>query len=167
MDFIWTDSLSHNEVEELAQLTLAIIESPASIGFLADTKLDALRQYWQQLDFSHKKLALARDDTGQAVGTIQLNLAAPGNSLHRGEIAKLMVHPQAQGLGVSTTLLQAAISKARELGLSLLVLDTLSDSKAAQIYEHLGWTKAGSIPNYASLPNGDLATTTFFYLELV
>ena len=108
MDFILTDSLSHNEVEELAQLTLAIIESPASIGFLADTKLDALRQYWQQLDFSHKKLALARDDTGQAVGTIQLNLATPGNSLHRGEIAKLMVHPQAQGLGVSTTLLQAA-----------------------------------------------------------
>ena len=166
MDFIWTDSLSHNEVEELAQLTLAIIESPASIGFLADTKLDALRQYWQQLDFSHKKLALARDDTGRAVGTIQLNLATPGNSLHRGEIAKLMVHPQAQGLGVSTTLLQAAISKARELGLSLLVLDTLSDSKAAQIYEHLGWSKAGSIPNYASLPNGELAATTFFYLEL-
>ena len=167
MDFIWTDSLSHNEVEELAQLTLAIIESPASIGFLAGTKLDALRQYWQQLDFSHKKLALARDDTGRTVGTIQLNLATPGNSLHRGEIAKLMVHPQAQGLGVSTTLLKAAISKARELGLSLLVLDTLSDSKAAQIYEHLGWTKAGSIPNYASLPNGKLAATTFFYLELV
>ena len=166
MDFIWTDSLSHNEVEELTQLTLAIIESPASIGFLADTKLDALRQYWQQLDFSHKRLALIRDATGRIVATVQLNLASAGNSSHRGEIAKLMVHPQAQGLGLSKQLLSDAVSLARNLGLSLLVLDTLSDSKAAQIYAHLGWSKAGSIPNYASMPNGDLAATTYYYLEL-
>ena len=167
MHLFWTDTLTAADIKDLAQLMHAIIADAASIGFLANTDLATLKRYWQQLDFSHKKLALVRDDTGHIIGTVQLNLASPGNSLHRGEIAKLMVHPRAQGQGWSKALLQAAIDQARELGLSLLVLDTLSDSKAAQIYAHLGWTKAGSIPNYASLPNGGLAATTFYYLELV
>ena len=162
----WTDALSAADISDLAELLLAIIASPASIGFLADTDFDTAQNYWQQLDFDHKKLALIRDATGRIVATVQLNLASAGNSNHRGEIAKLMVHPQAQGLGLSKQLLSDAVSLARTLGLSLLVLDTLSDSKAAQIYAHLGWSKAGSIPNYASMPNGDLAATTYYYLEL-
>ena len=166
MQTIWTDSLSASDITDLAELLLAIIASPASIGFLADTDLITAKNYWQQLDLSHKKLALIRDDTGHIVATVQLNLASAGNSSHRGEIAKLMVHPQAQGLGLSKQLLLDAVSLARTLGLSLLVLDTLSDSKAAHIYAHLGWTKAGSIPRYASMPNGELADTTYFYLEL-
>ena len=162
----WTDSPSATDINDLAELLLAIIASPASIGFLADTNLETAQNYWQQLDFGQKKLALIRDATGRIVATVQLNLASGGNSSHRGEIAKLMVHPQAQGLGLSKQLLSDAVSLARTLGLSLLVLDTLSDSKAAQIYAHLGWNKAGSIPNYASMPNGDLAATTYYYLEL-
>ena len=167
MQTIWTDSLSASDINDLAELLLAIIASPASIGFLADTNLITAKNYWQQLNLSHKKLALIRDDTGHIVATVQLNLASAGNSSHRGEIAKLMVHPQAQGLGLSKQLLLDTVSLARTLGLSLLVLDTLNDSKAAHIYAHLGWTKAGSIPRYASMPNGELAATTYYYLELV
>ena len=166
MAILWTNTLNSDDLDDLAELLLAIIASPASIGFLADTDFPTARAYWQALDLTHKKLAIVRDDHGRIIATVQLNLASAGNSSHRGEIAKLMVHPQAQGLGLSKQLLSDAVSLARTLGLSLLVLDTLSDSKAAQIYAHLGWSKAGSIPNYASMPNGDLAATTYYYLEL-
>ncbi|UOO88990.1 GNAT family N-acetyltransferase [Vitreoscilla massiliensis] len=166
MPLLWTDTLSDSDLDDLAHLLLAIIASPASIGFLADTDFATARSYWQSLDLRHKKLAIVRDDSGHIVATVQLNLATAGNSRHRGEIAKLMVHPRCQGQGLATTLLNAAVTSARAAGLSLLVLDTLSDSPAARLYAHLGWQAAGSIPNYASMPNGELAATTYYYLDI-
>ena len=166
MAILWTNTLNSDDLDDLAELLLAIIASPASIGFLADTDFPTARAYWQALDLTHKKLAIVRDDHGRIIATVQLNLATAGNSSHRGEIAKLMVHPRCQGQGWATNLLNAAVTTARDAGLSLLVLDTLSDSPAARLYEHLGWHAAGSIPNYASLPNGELAATTYYYLPI-
>ena len=63
--------------------------------------------------------------------------------------------------------MRAAESVARECGKSLLVLDTVSDSQAARLYERLGWQRVGEIPGYALLPRGGFCPTTIYYRQLV
>ncbi|MCE2971219.1 MAG: hypothetical protein LW847_13555 [Burkholderiales bacterium] len=46
------------------------------------------------------------------------------------------------------------------------MLDTLAGSAAASIYPRLGWQRAGEIPHYAALPDGDIRPTVIFYKRL-
>lgn len=63
-------------------------------------------------------------------------------------------------------LLRAAEELARELGKSLLVLDTAS-ADAERLYSRLGWIRVGVVPDYALLPAGGFCDTTFFYRRLI
>jgi len=53
-----------------------------------------------------------------------------------------------------------------DAGRTVLMLDTISGSEADRLYRSVGWTELGSVPNYATMPDGELAPTTFFYREL-
>jgi hypothetical protein len=48
----------------------------------------------------------------------------------------------------------------------LLILDTEAGSGAERMYERLGWTKAGVIPDFAYRPDGRLRPSAFFYKAL-
>ncbi|RDT63160.1 GNAT family N-acetyltransferase, partial [Klebsiella pneumoniae] len=45
----------------------------------------------------------------------------------------------------------------------VLVLDTSTGSGAETFYQRAGWQKAGEIPRYALMPNGDMTATSMFY----
>jgi hypothetical protein len=49
---------------------------------------------------------------------------------------------------------------------TLLVLDTATGDPGERLYERLGWTKLGVIPNHAHYPDGRPSDTTFFWKEL-
>ncbi|MDV9188111.1 hypothetical protein R6L23_07765 [Streptomyces sp. SR27] len=51
-------------------------------------------------------------------------------------------------------------------GLTLLVLDTQTDSPAERLYRGAGWTAAGTIPDFAADPSGVLRPTTLYYKRL-
>ena len=89
----------------------------------------------------------------------------PPNQPHRGEIRKLLVHRGARGKGLGKALMQAAEAEALARGKSLLCLDTASGA-AEHIYESLGWTRVGVIPDFALLPDGGFCDTTIFYKRL-
>ena len=55
---------------------------------------------------------------------------------------------------------------ARELGFTLLLLDTVKGDAAEQLYASMGWTRAGEVPNYALRPHGTLCATVYFYRQL-
>ena len=57
--------------------------------------------------------------------------------------------------------------EARIGGRTLLLLDTETDSDAEFLYEKMGWTRLGVMPNHSALPSGELRPTTYFYKELV
>lgn len=59
--------------------------------------------------------------------------------------------------------MNAAESCAGVNGKTILVLDTQPGSQAEFIYEHLGWSKVGNIPDYVASPDGSLHTTAYFY----
>ncbi len=74
-----------------------------------------------------------------------------------------MVHRDARGRGVGRGLLAAAEAAAVEAGITLLHLDTETDSPAEHLYRTAGWTRAGIIPDYALDPYGELRPTTLYY----
>ena len=46
------------------------------------------------------------------------------------------------------------------------MLDTVTGSDAERLYQRLGWTRVGVVPDYAHWPDGGLCDTTFFYKRL-
>jgi GNAT superfamily N-acetyltransferase len=111
-----------------------------------------------------RALLVAEDHAG-IVGTVQLVLDQPENQPHRADLSKMLVHRRARRAGVGAALLLAVERTARECGKSLLVLDTASVA-AARLYARLGWTRCGTVPGYALLPQGGLCDTHFFYRRL-
>jgi hypothetical protein len=60
----------------------------------------------------------------------------------------------------------AAEALAQEKGRTLLNLDTATEGGAAELYESLGWVRAGVIPDYAYKPHGGLTGTAIYYKRL-
>ena len=90
------------------------------------------------------------------VGTVSLLLDCPPNQPHRAEIAKLMTRPSHRGRGVAAALMRAAEENAIAQARTLLTLDTAAEDGASALYEKLGFTLAGTIPDYALKPHGGL-----------
>ena len=99
------------------------------------------------------------------VGTVQIVLALQQNSPHRGEIVQLLVHRAARRRGIAQLLMERAEAEALAEGRTLLTLDT-ADEMAERLYERLGWTRVGVIPNYALFPDGRPSHTTIFWKAL-
>ena len=113
-----------------------------------------------------RRLILAAFDGDRLVGTVQVNLALPPNQPHRGEIAKLLVRRSARGRGIAERLMEQAEAEARAEGKTLLVLDTVTGSAAERLYERLGWTRIGVVPDFALYPDGRPCDATIFWKKL-
>ncbi|MCX4903607.1 GNAT family N-acetyltransferase [Streptomyces sp. NBC_00878] len=153
-------------VEELADLLADTVNGGASVGFLAPLDRAAAVDWWREraAALSEGGLAVwAAYAEGRVVGTVSLAFPDKPNSRHRAEVVKLMVHREGRGRGVGRSLLATAERAAVEAGVTLLNLDTETDSPAEALYRSAGWTRAGVIPDYARTPAGVLRPTTIFY----
>ncbi|KMS76172.1 acetyltransferase [Streptomyces viridochromogenes] len=154
------------QVEDLADLLVDTVADGASVGFLAPLDRTAALAWWRKRAAAVAAGQLAvwavRED-GRAVGTVSLALADKPNSRHRAEVIKLMVHRDVRGQGLGRSLLTTAEEAATRAGVTLLHLDTETDSRAEQLYGSAGWTRAGVIPDYAANPDGILRPTTIYY----
>jgi len=143
----------------------------ASVSFLAGLSAARASAFWRDVAASvtrGERVVLAAFAPGmhRLVGTVQVVLAQPENQPHRGDVAKMLVHPAARRQGVGAQLLAAAEQAARAAGKTLLVLDTASGSDAERLYERQGWVRVGEIPGYALGPEGRLGGTVVFYKAL-
>ena len=161
---------ARREIPALAAILQDCVANGASLGFMAWNTLADYQTYFEAVvaDVAAGRVLLlaARDETG-IVGTAQLHLIAKPNQPHRAEIAKVLVHSRARRRGLGAALVQQAEALALRHGRNLLVLDTDEDSPARQLYARLGWTRVGTIPRYALMPDGRDCASTFFYKELV
>jgi GNAT superfamily N-acetyltransferase len=143
--------------------------SGMALGLAAPLTHEAARAAWlataSRLE-PGERLQLAALDGDCLVGAVHLSRAGAGNARHRGEIQRLAVRADARGRGVGRLLMDAVVARAHSLGFRLLWLTTHADTDADRIYEHLGWTRAGVIPDYSLLPSGELTANSFFYLRL-
>ena len=78
----------------------------------------------------------------------------------------MMTRVSHRGRGVATALLHAAEALAVARGRTLLTLDTATEEGASVLYERLGFTFAGEIPDYALKPHGGLTGTRLYWKRI-
>lgn len=156
-------------VDELAEVLFDCVQGGASVSYMAPfSRADARRAFQ---DFLHdvalgRRLLLAAFVDGRLVGTVQMVHASAPNQGHRGDVAKLLVHRAGRRQGVAQALMARLEQEARIEGKRLLVLDTVTGGDAERLYERLGWTRVGVIPDYALFPDGRPCSTTVFWKAL-
>jgi GNAT superfamily N-acetyltransferase len=156
-------------LDELAQLLLDAHAANMALGFASpltrERAADAYRRTAAQLEPGERVLLGALDgDT--LVGAVHLARATAENGRHRAEIQRLVVSEARRGSGIGRALVEAAVERARALGLGLLWLTTHEETPADEVYRRLGWTRLGVVPGYATLPDGSLAGNAYYYLTL-
>lgn len=155
---------------ELAEVLRDCVEGGASVGFMRPLAADRAEAFWRRVAegvaAGERHLFVAEDDGGRICGTLSLVIDMPDNQPHRADVSKMLVHRRARRQGVAERLLRALEAKARGLGKTTLVLDTVTGSDASRLYERLGWQRAGDIPNYALMPDGPLCSTTYYFKAL-
>lgn len=162
-------AMDDRAIAELGDVLIDCVEGGASVSFMHPLSREKAQAFWRRigadLDSDARILLVAEDDLG-IVGTAQLVCDLPENQPHRADVAKVLVHRRGRGRGLGFALMQAAEAEARTAGKTLLVLDTVSGSDAARLYERLGWCLAGDVPDYALWPRGGLCPTSFYYRKL-
>ncbi len=111
----------------------------------------ALAEFWANAgDYLPPEgcLALARDETGQAVGCGMLKRLDPDT----GELKRLFVTENARGTGAGRRLVEVRVEAARRMGLKQLVVDTLTPNvEMRSLYPKLGFKEV----------DGPIETTTY------
>jgi ribosomal protein S18 acetylase RimI-like enzyme len=155
----------------LSSVLRAVVYDGAGVSFIVPFSLEDARAFWMEkvlpgVRAGTRRVLVARSHA-DIVGTVQLDLAMPPNQPHRGEVAKLLVHPDARRQGIARALMLALEEVAAAGGRTLLTLDTWTGSLAERLYASLGYTTVGVIPRYArGSTTIDLASATIMYKEL-
>jgi Sortase and related acyltransferases len=151
---------------DLVELLQDSVENGASVGFLLPFSVVATRAYWvealKEVD-GGTRILLVAELNGCVVGSVQLDLANKPNALHRAEVQKLLVHSRHRKQGIGKALMSVVEDVARNLGRTLLVLDTLEGDNGERLYARCGFIRVGEIPRYAQLSDGSLHATVVFY----
>jgi len=155
---------------ELAEVLIDCVEGGASVSFMAPLAQDKAEGFWRgvagMVGRGEGVLLVAEEPAdGRILGTVLVVFAEPENQPHRADIAKMLVHRRARRRGAGAALMHAAEDLARAAGKTVLVLDT-ANPDAERLYERAGWTRVGTVPDYALMPDGRLCDTTFFHKRL-
>ncbi|WSV44242.1 GNAT family N-acetyltransferase [Streptomyces sp. NBC_01077] len=170
MERLTPDEVRAHASAGLAALLVDAVDGGASVGFLAPLEAPDAAGWWtrvaEEAAEGVRDVWAAHGPDGNLTGVVTLVRGGAANGGHRGEIARLLVHRSARGRGLGYRLLATAEAHAAASGLTLLVLDTQTDSPAERLYRGAGWTAAGTIPDFAADPSGVLRPTTLYYKRL-
>jgi len=169
MSDVVVGELGPEAAPRLATILAETVAVGGSVHFMHPTPMAEAEAYWAKaLDGAAlgDRVVLGAFVNGRLEGTVTLFLDTPPNQPFRAEIWKLMVAPGARRQGLAGKLMRAAEALALEKGRNLLNLDTATEGGAAELYESLGWVRAGIIPGYAYKPNGGLTGTAIYYKRL-
>ncbi|KZB69522.1 MULTISPECIES: GNAT family N-acetyltransferase [Thalassospira] len=159
-------------LDQFADMLHACVHDGASIGFIEPFPINEAATFWRDKTIpalmGGKRVLFAALDGDRVVGTVQLDYDTMPNQVHRGDISKLMVRPDCRRRGIARLLMSAAEKRARELGRTLLTLDTRTGDSAEVLYTSLGFETTGIIPDFARDPDSEkLSGTTVMYKRII
>jgi ribosomal protein S18 acetylase RimI-like enzyme len=153
----------------LTEMLIEAVASGGSVSFMHPLAPEQADTFWRNSLAAAdrgERIVLGAFDADNLIGTVTLLLDLPPNQPHRAEIAKMMTRISHRGRGVARALMRAAESLAIARGRTLLVLDTATEDGAAGLYEGLGFTLSGIIPDYALKPHGGLVGTMIYWKRI-
>ena len=162
------ETIGEREMRGLCDVLIDCVDGGASVSFMHPMTRAKAESFWSSAAASlarNERLVLVAEDWVGICGTVQVILNLPENQPHRGDVAKMLVHRRARRMGVGTGVLAAAERAAFDAGRTLLVLDT-ANPDAERLYERGGWSRVGTVPKYALMPDGPFCSTVFFYKDL-
>jgi len=156
---------------DLADVLHETVIDGASVGFIHPFSVEDSRAFWRDSVLppllSGGRILWGAWFGERVVGTVQLDIEVFPNQHHRGEVAKLLVLLDFRGRGIAKLLMAELEQRARDLGKSLLTLDTRTGDTAEPLYRGLGYQTAGVIPGYCRAPEEDrYDSTTYMYKAL-
>ena len=153
----------------LAEMLVETVAAGGSVSFMHLLDLHCAAAFWKQslgATARGERIMLGAWDGAVLAGTVTVLLDFPPNQLHRAEIAKLMTRVSRRGRGVAAALMREAEVRAAACGKTLLVLDTAAEGGAAGLYQAIGYTLAGAIPDFALKPHGGLTATLLYWKRI-
>jgi ribosomal protein S18 acetylase RimI-like enzyme len=166
---ITTLAASETVIAQLSELLVETVGGGGSVSFMHPLAPEKAAAFWESslaAAARGERIVFGAWDGEALVGTVTLITALPENQPHRAEIAKMMVCVSHRGQGIASALCRAAEAAASALGRRHLMLDTASDGGASGLYERLGFTYAGEIPDFALKPHGGLTATRLYWKRL-
>jgi GNAT superfamily N-acetyltransferase len=160
---------ARGHLDGLAAVLVDCVEGGASINYMAPFShadaVAAFEAFVRDVE-AGRRILLAAFADGELVGTVQVILAVPPNQPHRGEIGKMLVRRSARKRGIGRLLMERAEVEAKAAGKTLLVLDTVTGDDAERLYERLGWTPVGVVPDFALYPDGRFCDATILFKQI-
>jgi ribosomal protein S18 acetylase RimI-like enzyme len=153
----------------LADILIEAVAGGGSVSFMHPLPPEQAAAFWHTAFVAaarNERIILGAWAGESLAGTVTLLLDTPPNQPHRAEIAKLMVRLSHRGQGIAATLMRAAEAHAAAQNRTLLVLDTATDGGAKGLYDGLGYTLSGEIPDYALKPHGGFTGTLIYWKRL-
>jgi ribosomal protein S18 acetylase RimI-like enzyme len=153
----------------LSDMLIEAVALGGSVSFMHPLQPAAADAFWDGALAAagrEERIILGAWDGEVLAGTVTLLLDCAPNQPHRAEIAKMMTRLSHRGRGVATALMRSAEDLAIKRNRTLLVLDTATDGGASGLYEKLGFTLAGEIPDYAFKPHGGLSGALFYWKRI-
>ena len=109
------------------------------------------------------RLALAHNAQGVLVGGGMMRTIRPGV----GEFKRLFVRPEGRGLGLGRKLIQIRLEAAREMGLHMILADTLRNTTAMQaLYKEFGFREIDRYPESHSAVHFPVLAPELRYFQL-
>lgn len=148
-------------ISEIADRTYTHQDLKPPFPSSAETSASPLPDHWPTLS-----------PTLEISGTITLSIPIHSQTgSFRGEVLNFFVHPLHRKRGVGASLMAELERQAWDRGRWNLMLDTTVGTSAEKVYERLGWTRLGVVPDYGYQPtgNGDevkLADEVWFWKDL-
>jgi len=156
-------------VAGLSGLLVEAVAHGGSLSFMDPLDPSVATAFWERALADAERggrIVLGAFDGDALVGTVSVLLDLPPNQRHRAEIAKMIVRVARRGRGIAAALMRAAEAHAVARGRTLLVLDTAAIGGASGLYERLGFTYLGTIPDFALLPQGGLTGAMFYWKRI-
>jgi ribosomal protein S18 acetylase RimI-like enzyme len=153
IDLTWPTEATDDVRAAVHRLLRDVVADGGAVGYLAPPSRHETDAWLADTLAADGALVLATvDGVAQAMGTWRRESAAVFT--HSAEVAKVMAHPSARGLGLGRRVVAALVEHARAAEVEILTLGVRGNNHGSiQLYEELGFRVWGRLPNRVAVGN--------------
>lgn len=151
---------------EFVEMTRDVVDDGASLGWASPMDGALAARYWKgrARDVADDAVVLFGGLVdGRLVASVQLERGHFPQSVHRAEVAKLMVRTAYRRRGIARRLMESAETFAAVAGITTILLDTRPGEPVEHLYRSIGYVRTGYVPNAIRGPRGDMQDTIYYY----